>query len=396
MKPFTPILLSLPLILVKGDGPWCDPPGSGDVDGGMSWYSCQLDENAWYGISKYDTFDRDNAVKYCNSFEGAELISITSEEIDMCTYYTMRLSGLDSYTRVWNSMFKTPQNNYLWCPNGTDVLLGQCYNDEITYTNFIAEEPGYNCGSTRISGNSFEKDYGWINESCDKRANRFICRLDCSYFPKPTTTPAPTTTVRTTTTKNSLPPWEIQVDVTINEGDFGEWQAKPVMCPYNFYVCGISTRSQAFKGAAGWNDDTMLNGISISCCDSNTKEWEPVNVTISTGFEGSDYDYQGCVDSGKHTNYKYVCGLKTRYEYPPQSDNTGLNGIEMKCCDRYIWGSDKDVLVVSGGFGEWQDDFVTCPNNYYMCGLQMQEQAQLNRGDNTAANGVKAVCCAKP
>jgi len=54
--------------------------------------------------------------------------------------------------------------------------------------------------------------------------------------------------------------------------------------------------------------------------------------------------------------------------------------------------------VNEGDSGDWQDSETTCPNNYYVCGMSLREQPKETRwnSDNTAANGIKVSCCAKP
>jgi len=161
--------------------PTCKQPGSRNVEGGMSWYSCPLDDNAWYGVSLGSTFDRPYAVESCNSFEGGELMSIRNQDIDQCAFYSLKLMNM--YESVWQSLYySNPLEKYLYCVNGTDVLLNECYDDDVSYTNWSDEvDAGNECATARLLGKGFT-DYSWKKENCGYR-NHFMCRVDCE---KPT------------------------------------------------------------------------------------------------------------------------------------------------------------------------------------------------------------------
>ena len=188
-----------PLLAVSAlSAPTCEQPGDKNVENGMSWYSCPLDDNAWYGLSLGSTFDRNYAIQSCNSFEGGELISIRNEDMDQCAFYSMRLMGDKIKTSVWQSLFyASQQDKYLYCVNGTDVLMGECYGDNVEYTNWKSDEAntGNDCATSRLSGAGFTDDYSWEKENCAAR-HQFMCRVDCdSTTPETTTKTSPTTTV---------------------------------------------------------------------------------------------------------------------------------------------------------------------------------------------------------
>lgn len=58
---------------------------------GVNWYSCGLDDDSWYGITKIPTNIK-GAQSICQSFN-SELISIESENTDICAYYSLILNG---------------------------------------------------------------------------------------------------------------------------------------------------------------------------------------------------------------------------------------------------------------------------------------------------------------
>ena len=220
-----------------------------------------------------------------------------------------------------------------------------------------------------------------------------MCRVDCGELPteEPPTTELVTTTVVPEPTNTPLPPWERQIEITVIDGNWGEWQNSKTMCNNNGYVCGITTRYQKFKGSSVNQDDSSLNGITLECCDWEDNDHHfPQIKSVSNGFEGDQYNTAAC---GK---YKFICGLRAKYAAPGYNDETALNGLEIRCCDKYIWASHDIYPVVLGDFGEWQNNFTLCPNNYYVCGMTMKEQEYSPDEDNTAANGIKVTCCAKP
>merc|ERR1711893_215940 len=150
----------------------------------------------------------------------------------MCSYYSMRLQEASELlvTNVWQSIFYNEfENKYQYCVNGTKPQLpDQCYDDKASYAKWdIARSDNKNCGSVHLdtySQMSFNNDYNWVHEDCSKNSNHFMCRVDCDKLPTPEPpTQASTTTVKTTTT-TPLPPWERQISITVNNGDFGQWQ----------------------------------------------------------------------------------------------------------------------------------------------------------------------------
>merc|ERR1711879_262845 len=169
-------------------------------------------------------------------------------------------------------------------------------------------------------------------------------------------------------------------------------QESMTMCPSDRYICGVTTRYQEFKGDEVHLDDSALNGITIHCCDGYQEEY-PLVVPVSQGFEGNTYNQFIC--EGNSFGNKFICGMKTRNHAPPQNDNTALNGLAVQCCDKRNWSLTDSHIVIEGDFGDWQDDFYKCPLDYFMCGLKVREQPDLaGNGDNTATNGIKAMCCA--
>ena len=92
---------------------------------------------------------------------------------------------------------------------------------------------------------------------------------------------------------------------------------------------------------------------------------------------------------------KYVCGMKTRFESSQgASDDTALNGIVAMCCDNSNSGtnSTQQITVETGNWGTWDNNFTMCPTGQYTCGMNWRFEGD-NAVDDTAANGVSMQCC---
>ena len=241
------------------------------------------------------------------------------------------------------------------------------------------------CGTVFLNqgGNTFY-EYTWKQESCVAR-RKFMCRLDCDNPHHTTTTTKISTTTITTTTTKVPSRWEEQITINAYTGKWGTWEAVK-KCPKDYYVCGMKSRWEEPQGSFG--DDTALNSLELECC--HMTNGQKSSVRISEGIEGVwDSYYSSCPSN------QYVCGMKVRNE-DSAADNTALNGVEVRCCDKQIWNKSANVMVKEGSFGKWKN-LVTCPADYYyVCGLQMQIepfQGHAAWEDDTAANGINMVCC---
>ena len=79
---------------------------------------------------------------------------------------------------------------------------------------------------------------------------------------------------------------------------------------------------------------------------------------MAEGIEGKwDSSYSSCPSD------QFVCGMQVRNE-DTAADNTALNGVEVRCCDKKIWANTSVVKIQEGEFGKWKN-LVTCPSDYY-------------------------------
>ena len=73
--------------LLAPSTPSCQPPQNSDSL--ISWNSCGIDKNAWYGLTK-NSQTVAASVAVCDSV-GGELVYIQDQDTDICSYYAMSL-----------------------------------------------------------------------------------------------------------------------------------------------------------------------------------------------------------------------------------------------------------------------------------------------------------------
>ena len=90
----------------------------------------------------------------------------------------------------------------------------------------------------------------------------------------------------------------------------------------------------------------------------------------------------------------YVDGICVRYEAPIGSgDDTALNGIQMHVSSLPGRGeSSNNVVVHPGHWGNWRP-WVYAPDGYYIAGMRARFEPWQRGGDDTALNGIEAICC---
>ncbi|KXZ46811.1 hypothetical protein GPECTOR_40g545 [Gonium pectorale] len=161
---------------------------------------------------------------------------------------------------------------------------------------------------------------------------------------------------------------------TVGWGNWGDWQQQSYPCGKFFYnenskkmevvAMPMNSYMLRFEGSQGSGDDTALNGISGT--------W-----TASAS----------CPTGG------YFVGAKMRIEKSQGSgDDTSANSIVFTCSNQ----RGTDTNAYSGLWGDWTG-WTYCPDNSYICGIQVRIEGQQGGGsDDTALNGLRIGCCSFP
>merc|ERR1711874_109082 len=91
--------------------PPCDPPNSNDI----SWTSCAfgLDNTAWYGLTD-TSLNFVQAAEKCDS-QGSELISITSQQIDVCAYHALDSTQTTDQLVLYAGRYFSGADVWSWC-----------------------------------------------------------------------------------------------------------------------------------------------------------------------------------------------------------------------------------------------------------------------------------------
>ena len=90
----------------------CQPPAGSDSL--ISWSSCGIAKNYLYGITKY-TNDVEASIATCKAFD-SELITIDTEDVDACAYYSMSLNQLSSEIVLFSGRYFEYLDEWGWCP----------------------------------------------------------------------------------------------------------------------------------------------------------------------------------------------------------------------------------------------------------------------------------------
>ena len=92
--------------------PTCNPSENSTI----SWATCPhgLDPNAWYGLTNVE-YDFVAAAEYCKS-QGAELVSVTSQDIDVCLSITLNSNSVQDEMVLYAGRYFSVFGNWAWCP----------------------------------------------------------------------------------------------------------------------------------------------------------------------------------------------------------------------------------------------------------------------------------------
>ncbi|XP_028845201.1 vitelline membrane outer layer protein 1-like [Denticeps clupeoides] len=160
-----------------------------------------------------------------------------------------------------------------------------------------------------------------------------------------------------------------------NGGKWGNW-ADIKMCPRGSFAKGFSLKVEADQGDG---DDTAVNGIRLKCI-SPLKPSEVDYVESGSQRWGSWTTMQECGHGG-------LSAFQLRVEEPQgHADDTSLNNIRFLCGDGAAL---EGHGLTRGSWGPWSP---TCVSGG-ICGLWTRVESWQIKGDDTALNDVKFVCC---
>ena len=111
----------------------------------ISWYSCGIDKNAWYGITR-NTHTVAASISVCESV-GGELVYINDQDTDMCSYYAMNLDGIKNELVIFSGRYFVAFNKWAWCPKytpGTQIEDG-CIEQIEGYENWVNDGSQGDC-----------------------------------------------------------------------------------------------------------------------------------------------------------------------------------------------------------------------------------------------------------
>lgn len=158
-------------------------------------------------------------------------------------------------------------------------------------------------------------------------------------------------------------------------GDERNW----VYCRRNTWAIGFTQRVESPCGRC---DDTALNAVNLICGERNGA---PVETIESFGGEwGSWSDPTYCY--GEHN---FLRAAQFRVE-PPQGrgDDTSANSVRFTCTKGNAIEASN-----SAPWGNWRAG-AECPPESAICGIRTKFEPRQGRGDDTAMNGAKFLCCA--
>jgi len=159
---------------------------------------------------------------------------------------------------------------------------------------------------------------------------------------------------------------------------FGEWFPWEE-CEPGTYVVGMQLKTEGYRGV--WNDDTSLNGVKLHCAAVGFKE---SNFSIGSavnqrGSFGNDYHCEGVASGFQLKSEKYQTVF---------ADDTAANNLRLFC------NNQRDKFVEGDGerFGDWTAP-QECFSKQALCGIQTQVEMEHGNSDETGLNNLNMKCC---
>lgn len=162
---------------------------------------------------------------------------------------------------------------------------------------------------------------------------------------------------------------------------YGDW-SRIIWCKNSGQIAGFRLQVEDALGVGG--DDTALNGIQLLCKDG----------TVTDALEGpfgTWRAWQFCDTKSLYKFSQYVTGVNFRSEkkqYGGDQDDSGGNNVMFQCTNRRV------IDGQGGTYGTWDSPtFKTCPYESFPCGVQAKIERNQYKGDDTALNQLKIICC---
>ncbi|XP_053287666.1 vitelline membrane outer layer protein 1 homolog [Pleuronectes platessa] len=164
--------------------------------------------------------------------------------------------------------------------------------------------------------------------------------------------------------------------LTVTNGQqWGTW-SWPEMCPDQYFAIGFSTRVEPSQGDG---DDTAMNGIRLICGKDGDRRLTST-VESHPGFWG-DWSLPQYCPSGVLTSFQL------RVEaHQGNGDDTAANNIKFRCSSNPVL---EGKGLNWGDYGGWSQNCV----NGGICGIETKMEERQGRGDDTTLNDVRFRCC---
>ena len=153
----------------------------------------------------------------------------------------------------------------------------------------------------------------------------------------------------------------------------GDWFNEEV-CKKGNFVKGFRTKVD--KTEKGLKDATALNAIELICNNG-------IRITSNQGPWG-EWGSEDTCKNGSVNGFRF----KVEESQGTLGDDTGANGIELKC------SNGQTLKSVEGRWGKWSE-FIYCPNGTYFCGISTQVENRRGVADDSALYNVLFLCCYK-
>jgi hypothetical protein len=173
---------------------------------------------------------------------------------------------------------------------------------------------------------------------------------------------------------------------SFSAGPWGAWAAL-AKCPEGSWANSLSTRVQPYQGI--FRDDSGLNAVRMQCSTA-AAALQQQQQQQQQGVIESDPGNRGIWSSfASCPAGQFIIGLQQQVETKQgyTQDDTAANGLKALCSDGKTEVNNNNSL----GFGAWSA-WVKCPAGSAVCGFRVKVEQGMAL-DNTGMNDIQAECC---